>query len=105
MEAYLDRLRAMIQRDKNHPCIVLWSLGNEAFYGRNHRAMYKLAKQLDPTRPVHYEQDHNVSKILSHLFRSSRTSRTFLCQTLMDPKAASRGSYTGLAVHLLPKNC
>ncbi|KAK8018318.1 hypothetical protein PG991_007508 [Apiospora marii] len=56
--AYEDRLRQLVQRDKNHACIVIWSLGNEAFYGRNHAAMYDLAKKLDDTgRPIHYEGD------------------------------------------------
>jgi beta-galactosidase len=55
--AYVDRLRQMVQRDKNHPSIIIWSLGNEAFYGRNHAAMYDWVKSFDPTRPVHYEGD------------------------------------------------
>ncbi|KAK9776134.1 putative beta-galactosidase [Seiridium cardinale] len=56
-EAYVDRMRQMIQRDKNHPSIIIWSLGNEAFYGSNHAAMYEYAKSVDPERPVHYEGD------------------------------------------------
>lgn len=38
-EAYLDRARRMMERDKNHPCIIMWSVGNESGVGRNHRAM------------------------------------------------------------------
>ncbi|RDW69771.1 hypothetical protein BP6252_08791 [Coleophoma cylindrospora] len=61
-EAYLDRMRQVVQRDKNHPSIIIWSLGNEAFYGNNHKAMYEYAKAVDPGRPVHYEGDaHAVS--------------------------------------------
>ncbi|KAK9417298.1 putative beta-galactosidase [Seiridium unicorne] len=56
-EAYVDRMRQLIQRDKNHPSIIIWSLGNEAFYGSNHAAMYEYAKSVDPERPVHYEGD------------------------------------------------
>lgn len=56
-EAYLDRMTQVIQRDKNHPSIIIWSLGNEAFYGRNHKAMYDYAKSVDPGRLVHYEGD------------------------------------------------
>lgn len=56
-EAYVDRARQMVKRDKNHPSIVIWSLGNEAFYGRNHKAMYEYIKTVDTGRPVHYEQD------------------------------------------------
>jgi Beta-galactosidase/beta-glucuronidase len=55
--AYLDRVERMVQRDKNHPCIILWSLGNESFYGRNHAAMYHWIKEHEPTRLVHYEGD------------------------------------------------
>ncbi|KAF7198394.1 Beta-galactosidase [Pseudocercospora fuligena] len=59
---YVDRMAAVVNRDKNHACVVIWSLGNEAFYGQNHKAMYEYAKSIDPTRPVHYEGD---SKALS----------------------------------------
>ncbi|MFD0829737.1 beta-galactosidase subunit alpha [Neobacillus sp. M.A.Huq-85] len=55
--AYVSRLERMIERDKNHPCIIMWSLGNESSFGDNFRAMAKRAKQLDPTRLVHYEGD------------------------------------------------
>jgi beta-galactosidase/evolved beta-galactosidase subunit alpha len=55
--AYLDRVERLVQRDKNHPCVILWSLGNESFYGRNHATMYQWAKAKDPTRLVHYERD------------------------------------------------
>jgi beta-galactosidase len=56
-EAYLDRMVQLVQRDKNHASIIIWSLGNEAFYGRNHKAMYEYAKSVDPGRLVHYEGD------------------------------------------------
>lgn len=55
--AYLDRMRRMVERDKNHPSVVLWSLGNEAGVGDNLRAMAELARGRDTTRPVHYEGD------------------------------------------------
>jgi len=55
--AYLDRMEQMVSRDKNHTSVVIWSLGNEAFYGRNHQAMYDYAKKADPGRLVHYEGD------------------------------------------------
>ncbi|KAK1537553.1 glycosyl hydrolase family 2 [Colletotrichum paranaense] len=56
-EAYLDRMVQLVQRDKNHTSIIMWSLGNEAFYGENHKAMYEYAKNFDSGRPVHYEGD------------------------------------------------
>ncbi|KAL3421657.1 glycosyl hydrolase family 2 [Phlyctema vagabunda] len=56
-EAYVDRARQAVIRDKNYPCVIMWSLGNEAFFGRNHKAMYKFIKEYDPTRLIHYEGD------------------------------------------------
>jgi beta-galactosidase/beta-glucuronidase len=58
--AYLDRMERMVRRDKNHPCIIMWSLGNESFYGCNHAAMYRWTKMYDPTRLVHYEGDQEA---------------------------------------------
>ena len=53
--AFEDRIREMVARDYNHPSVVMWSLGNEGGNGENFRACYDLAKQMDATRPVHYE--------------------------------------------------
>jgi len=53
--AYLDRAQRMVARDKNHPCIIIWSLGNESGYGPNHDAMAAWIRQADPTRLIHYE--------------------------------------------------
>ncbi|KIX07814.1 uncharacterized protein Z518_02468 [Rhinocladiella mackenziei CBS 650.93] len=55
--AYLDRMVQLVQRDKNFTSVIVWSLGNEAFYGCNHKAMYDYSKMADPSRPVHYEGD------------------------------------------------
>jgi beta-galactosidase len=53
--AWVDRGLSMAQRDKNHPCIFSWSMGNETGWGANFDAMYHAIKTLDPTRPIHYE--------------------------------------------------
>lgn len=53
--AFTDRVGRMIKRDRNHPSIIFWSLGNESGYGPNHEAAAGLARGLDPTRPLHYE--------------------------------------------------
>lgn len=58
-EAFVDRAVRMVERDKNHPSVVIWSLGNESGHGPNHAAMADWIHQHDPTRPVHYESaDH-----------------------------------------------
>lgn len=53
--AYLERSSRMVMRDKNHPSIIIWSLGNEAGRGPNHAAMAAWIHDFDITRPVHYE--------------------------------------------------
>jgi beta-galactosidase len=54
--ASVDRMASVVQRDKNHPSVILWSLGNEAGHGDDIRAMADYAHEADPTRPVHYRQ-------------------------------------------------
>ena len=54
--AHLARDSRMVRRDFNHPCVVVWSLGNEAGYGPNFEACYDWIKAFDPSRPVQYEQ-------------------------------------------------
>lgn len=58
-EAHMDRMRRMVERDKNHPSIIIWSLGNEAGSGKAFQDMYTWAKQRDPSRPVQYEAAGN----------------------------------------------
>ena len=53
--AFVERGQRMVQRSKNHACIILWSLGNESGYGPNHDALAGWIRGLDPTRPLHYE--------------------------------------------------
>ncbi len=56
-EAFEDRAIRLVERDKNHACVVMWSLGNESGYGVNHEAMAAVIRKLDGTRPIHYERD------------------------------------------------
>ncbi|NUT73388.1 glycoside hydrolase family 2 TIM barrel-domain containing protein [Pseudarthrobacter sp. C4D7] len=56
-EALVERMQRTVERDKNHPSIVMWSLGNEAGTGRNLAAMSRWTKDRDPSRPIHYEGD------------------------------------------------
>ena len=60
--AYLERINRMAMRDKNHPSIIIWSLGNEAGSGPNHAAMASWIHDFDITRPVHYEPAMGIPK-------------------------------------------
>ncbi|HEY6554487.1 MAG TPA: glycoside hydrolase family 2 TIM barrel-domain containing protein, partial [Vicinamibacteria bacterium] len=55
LSAFVERARRMVERDKNHPSVVFWSLGNESGKGPNHAAMAGWIREHDPTRPIHYE--------------------------------------------------
>lgn len=72
--AVLDRCNSMFQRDKNHPSIVIWSLGNESFGGDNFILMHNFLREADPSRVVHYEgifhwrESDAASDIESHMY-------------------------------------
>ncbi|TQI79710.1 tryptophan synthase alpha chain [Serratia fonticola] len=55
LPAMSQRVTRMVQRDRNHPSIIIWSLGNESGHGANHDALYRWLKSEDPSRPVQYE--------------------------------------------------
>ncbi len=88
---YVDRITRHIAREKNCPCIVIWSLGNESGYGCNIRSAYAAAKNLD-SRPIHYEEDRQAeivdvistmySKIgeLDNLANDSKGKPRILCE-------------------------
>ena len=62
-DAHVDRATSLVERDKNHPCVILWSLGNEGGVGPNIQAMYDKVRELDPTRPPFYDSDRRYSAI------------------------------------------
>lgn len=70
--AYLDRIERTVERDKNHPSIVLWSLGNEAGTGSNLAAMSAWVHARDAERPVHYEGDYTgeYTDVYSRMYAS-----------------------------------
>ncbi|SET09148.1 glycoside hydrolase family 2 TIM barrel-domain containing protein [Anaerobranca gottschalkii] len=69
-EAVVDRMERMVLTNRNHPSIIMWSLGNEAGYGSNFKKMKEAALKLDQTRPFHYEGDYDisVSDVLSRMY-------------------------------------
>lgn len=62
-QAHVDRAESLVKRDFNHPCVILWSLGNEGAVGPNIEAMYNKVKELDTTRPPFYDSDRRYSCI------------------------------------------
>ena len=62
-KAHVDRAESLVKRDFNHPCVILWSLGNEGGVGPNIEAMYHKVKELDSTRPPFYDSDRRYSAI------------------------------------------
>jgi beta-galactosidase len=73
---WVDRVSRMVIRDKNHPSVILWSLGNESGYGTNHDAAAAWVRRYDPSRPLHYEgairfdwtSDQTVSDLVNPMY-------------------------------------
>ncbi|MEW6745392.1 MAG: glycoside hydrolase family 2 TIM barrel-domain containing protein [Planctomycetota bacterium] len=68
LASHLDRILRMVERDKNHPCVIIWSLGNEAGSGSNFVASAAAVRKRDPSRPVHYERHNEVADIDSAMY-------------------------------------
>ena len=77
--AHLDRTIRLVERDKNHPSVILWSLGNEAGDGVNFVATSAWIHQRDPSRPVHYERagEHSHVDVVSVMYPSMRSLLTY----------------------------
>ncbi|MGQ8336974.1 glycoside hydrolase family 2 TIM barrel-domain containing protein [Sunxiuqinia sp. A32] len=90
LPAFVDRMVRMVERDKNHPSVIFWSMGNESGSGRNFFEVNKAAKAIDPVRPIHYEGKNNAADFDSQMYPdlvdaarndASNTSRPyFFCE-------------------------
>jgi len=88
--AHVDRCLNMVHRDKNHPSVIFWSLGNEAGPGENFRHAADAIRAVDPSRPIHYERANQVADIDSNMYppvewveeeaRSPRAKPYYLCE-------------------------
>ena len=81
----MDRVESLFERDKNHPSVILWSLGNECDGGENFKKMYDYLHEKDPGRPVHYESiwhnfayDRNVTDVWSMMYAKPWNIETFI---------------------------
>ncbi len=61
--AYIDRAERMLERDKNHPCVIMWSVGNESGAGINHQKQVEFFKRRDPSRLVHAEDESRHARM------------------------------------------
>lgn len=87
-KAYVDRSVRMVKRDRNHPCIIMWSMGNESAFGCNFRSAAKAIRELDDTRLVHYEGDFEaeVTDVYSTMYTRMKGMREIADTDMKDKK-------------------
>ncbi|WP_265593981.1 glycoside hydrolase family 2 TIM barrel-domain containing protein [Haloferula sp. BvORR071] len=89
--AHVDRVVNMVQRDKNHPSVIFWSLGNEAGPGKNFQAAHDALKAIDTSRPDHYERNNKIPDVDSTMYpgvdwvaslaaQKGRTKPFYICE-------------------------
>jgi len=76
-ENVVDRSKSMVERDKNHPSVLIWSLGNEAGSGSNFQAQYDWIKAKDPSRLIHYEGNSQYADMTSYMYPSVETVASY----------------------------
>ena len=94
-DLFLERQRALVERDKNRPCVVMWSMGNESGWGCNFEEALRWIHERDNTRPVHYEGASNVGgypgdsqpgpDVTSRMYPEIDWCRTY-CESRRDPR-------------------
>ena len=87
--AHMERVQRMVERDKNHPCVIIWSMGNESSYGEAHTAMLEWTRQRDGSRLRHYEGANVVKNdapvdIISRMYPSLEMFQSLLASE--DPR-------------------
>jgi len=82
--AYLERATRLVLRDRNHPCVCFWSLGNESHSGPHHAAMANWIRVFDPTRPVQYESG-NPSSLISDIMVPMYPTLEWVRTVMEDP--------------------
>jgi beta-galactosidase len=85
LHAYMERATRMVMRDKNHPSVLTWSLGNESGIGPHHSAMAAWIRKYDPTRPVQYESGHPGPQV-SDIFCPMYPDLDWVRRVLADPR-------------------
>ena len=93
----IDRVQRMVFRDRNHACIIFWSLGNEAGKGENFARMYDAIREIDDSRPIHYEGSHDrtCTDVISRMYPNERAFAD-LCDK--HPLQAARNPFVRLAM-------
>ena len=83
LQAHLERDERHVRRNFNHPCIIIWSMGNEAGYGPNFEAVYEQVRAMDPSRPIQYERAEYDGK--TDIFCPMYASQEYTMRYSADP--------------------
>ena len=106
--AFVERGARMVERDRNHPSVIMWSLGNETGYGANHDSLAGWIRRVDPTRPLHYEGailhgdgDRGVRRSTDHWVDGGMTATDVVCPMYPQIEAIKRYGDDGIGTRPL----
>src|SRR5690606_21373321 len=69
--------KSMVERDKNHPSVIIWSMGNEVGSGQVFEEMAAWVRSFDPTRLIHFQQDNSLADMTSNMYPSVETVENY----------------------------